>query len=609
MSELFGHYTKDKKLDKYQLNRVLNSFSPDLRQYAKVAHGQATTFVSLDHAAYKTVLWNQQGNFVLFQGYPYWQGKPLAQQVPEFYAHYQQHGALVLEQLQGRFRLVIIEEVKGSLLLAVDRFASLPIVYEMVASGLVFGSSGNPFRHLIQTSKQIDLQQIFHYLYFHVVPQPSMVFKQRHKLLPAHYLSYQLQQPNSCQLKKYWQAIYSNDISLGADNHKQVKSLLKQAVDNTVNLDWDTVGCFLSGGVDSSSIVAMASQLAQTEVKTYSIGFDAEGYDEMAFAQVTANHFPTDAKEYYVTPQDVVLVIPEIAKIYDVPFGNASAVPSYYCAKLAQQEGTKLLLGGDGGDELFGGNERYAKQKIFALYHCLPKPLRQWLIEPVAKVLPIQKIKSYIQQANTPMPDRAEAYNLIQRLGATELLTDKFYQQINWQQPLLELKQYYQLFQGLDLANQMMAVDLKMTLADNDLPKVTRMCDLAGIDVGFPFLDNNLVDFSLKLESSQKVKGLRGLRYFFKQAMQDTLPKQVLTKSKHGFGLPFGVWMLEDKNLREITLDSLTDLKQRQIIQTTFIDKLTQQYLVKHPSYYGTLVWVLMMLEQWLQAHQINLEL
>jgi asparagine synthase (glutamine-hydrolysing) len=154
------------------------------------------------------------------------------------------------------------------------------------------------------------------------------------------------------------------------------------------------------------------------------------------------------------------------------------------------------------------------------------------------------------------------------------------------------------------LINRMLALDLRFTLADNDLPKVTRACELAGLDVGFPMLDDAVVSFSSALPPRLKLRSTR-LRYFFKESMRGFLPDEIIAKTKHGFGLPFGPWLQTHRPLRQLALDSLADLKRRGIIRPEFIDELTSTHVESHASYYGTMVWVLMMLEQWFKQHRL----
>ncbi len=192
-------------------------------------------------------------------------------------------------------------------------------------------------------------------------------------------------------------------------------------------------GTFLSGGTDSSTVSGILGEVTGAPARTYSIGFEAAGYDEMAYARIAARHFRTDHHEYYVTPADVVEAIPIVAAAYGQPFGNASAIPTYFCAKLAREDGVTRMLGGDGGDELFGGNSRYARQYQFSLYSRLPQAIRARGIEPLLLGLPgieripvLRKARSYVAQARLPMPERYESYNLLERLGAANLLEADF---------------------------------------------------------------------------------------------------------------------------------------------------------------------------------------
>ena len=209
----------------------------------------------------------------------------------------------------------------------------------------------------------------------------------------------------------------------------------------------------------------MATLVSGKTIASYSIGFDAQGYDEMKYARLAAKHFKTDHHEYYITPDDLVRSIPAVAGHYDQPFGNSSALPAYYCAKMAREDGVSKVLAGDGGDELFGGNTRYAKQKVFGWYDTMPVVLRRQLFEPVSKfplvnkVPLVRKVFSYVNQAKVPMPDRLMTYNLLLRLGVHEILTPELLARVDQDSPAQQQRNVWALARTDSLVNRMLAFD------------------------------------------------------------------------------------------------------------------------------------------------------
>jgi asparagine synthase (glutamine-hydrolysing) len=517
------------------------------------------------------------------------------------------HGSQVCCALIGSFALCIIDEDSGEALLAIDRSGTHSLSFQASEAGLVFASSSDALAAHPGVGRKVDPQAIYNYLYFHMVPAPGTIYEGQQRLLPGECLLYS---KGKLERRKYWEMAFHEHETVPFDALKeQFLATLRGAVQGAAAAPG--VGAFLSGGTDSSTLAAMLGQVSGRAARTYSIGFDAAGYDEMAYARLASRHFGTDHHELYVTADDVVNAIPKIAAVFDQPFGNASAVPAFYCAKMARADGITRLLGGDGGDELFGGNERYARQAVFSRYQSVPAVLRQTLIEPLLlnlaagqKNVFLRKARSYIEQALVPLPARLETYNLLQRYGDKDVLEVNFLASMNRAAPLTNLEQAYDLSRGYSQINRMLALDLKFTLADNDLPKVVKACELAGVEAAFPFLSDAMVAFSARLAPHQKLHGTR-LRYFFKQALEDTLPRAILRKKKHGFGLPFGLWLMQHRRLKELAFDSLTALKTRRIVRPSFIDDLQQRHLAQHPGYHGTMVWVLMMLEQWHQQRRL----
>jgi asparagine synthase (glutamine-hydrolysing) len=265
------------------------------------------------------------------------------------------------------------------------------------------------------------------------------------------------------------------------------------------------------------------------------------------------------------------------------------------------------MLAGDGGDELFGGNTRYAKQRIFEWYGAVPEALRRSVLEPIfgssiVRRTPIlKKGSSYIDQARVRMPDRLDAYNLLLRTGVTSVLTPRFVAAVDTQRPIASQRAVWDASTAESFVDRMLEFDWKYTLADNDLPKVIGTTELAGIDVGFPLLADELVEFSVALPPDWKVKRLK-LRWFFKEALRDFLPAEIITKKKHGFGLPFGVWACNHVGLHALANDTVRGIAQRGIVSPAFAERLMAEYLPQWPGYYGEMVWLLMVLETWLRA-------
>lgn len=512
----------------------------------------------------------------------------------------------ILKRLGGGFSLCILDEDAAEAMLATDRMGIYPVSYELSELALVFGSTADSIILHPLIRPEIAPQSLYNYVYFHMIPGPDTIYQRQNRLLPGEYLVYR---KGSIEIRKYWDMRFlEGERRPFPELREEFLGVLRSSV--RAAADGEEVGAFLSGGTDSSTIAGILGEVTGGPARTYSIGFDASGYDEMAYARIAAKHFGTRHQEYYVTPDDIVMAIPEVARIFDQPFGNSSAIPSFYCARMAKADGLSRMLGGDGGDELFGGNARYAKQHLFSLYERVPDVVRKAVIEPLVFGFPpsvappiLRKARSYVEQASIGMPARTETYNLLEYYGAREVFTREFLETVDTSYPGALLSEIYHQNPAESLINRMLAFDRKFTLADNDLPKVSKACELARMDVAYPLISDEVVDFSLRLEPQLKLKGTK-LRYFFKEALRDFLPAEIIVKQKHGFGLPFGVWLQDHKPLQTLAGDSLSDLKARHIINPRFIDKLLGQHLGEHAGYHGTMVWVLMMLEQWYRQRQ-----
>ena len=514
-------------------------------------------------------------------------------------------GEHVLQAMQGNFAVVLVDTRQRRVVLAIDRSGIERLCFTLVGETLVFSTSARAVARHPLVAASISQQALYEYLYCHMVPSPDTAFVGVEKLLPAQAITFT---GDALTRHFYWQLGYDIDnTSDEATLRQRFLDLTEQGVARQ-NDEQRPTGAFLSGGTDSSTVSGMLGKVSGKAAETFSIGFDEEGFDELEFARITSRHFGTKPHEYYVTADDVVEAMPLIASAYDEPFGNASAAPTYFCARMAREHGIEVVLAGDGGDEFFGGNERYAKQGVFERYHRVPSLLRN-IVEPLVmkfplggSIMPLRKARSYLQQARVPLPDRMETYNFLHRSPLQEILEPEFLKAVDTERPLELAREAYFRCGSAEMIERMMHLDHKTTLADNDLRKVTRMCEAAGVEVRFPFLDDDLIAFSGQLKPEHKVHKGR-LRVLFKDALRGFLPDETISKSKHGFGLPFGIWLNEHGALKQLAEDALISLGKRGIVRPGYLDYLRREHASGHASYYGVMIWVLVELELWLQAN------
>jgi len=523
-------------------------------------------------------------------------------------ALYRRYGLDCVKHLHGAFSFALWDTQAERLLLATDAFGIQPLHYYCGDQGLVFGSRIKAILEAPATPRRIDLQAVFHYVYFSCVPTPHTIYEGIKKMPPGHYLSFSAA---GLRLEQYWDISYADDPRRLADCAPVISEYLADAVRVQATYDGqaDRVGAFLSGGTDSSAISGLLGEVLHRPAKTFSIGFAEEDFNEIAYARIVARRFRTEHHEYFVTPEDTAAFLPQLARAYDEPFGNSSAVATYYCAKLAREHDVTTLLAGDGGDELFGGNTRYVTNEVFEAYHTLPRWFRERWFEPSLFRLPVpnrwivDKARKYVRRANLPQPRRFFSYNLMHVIDLRTMFTDAFLDAVCTDAPLTLAAEHYRRVETASMLHRLLYLDLKIAITDNDLRKVTRMCELAGVRVRYPMLDHDLVEHSGRIPADLKVRRFRE-RYAFKQGFKGFLPGETLAKKKHGFGVPVSRW-LRRAPLRELAEDTLlgSTALGRGYLNRRFIEQLFALHREDRTNFYGDSLWVLLMLELWHQSH------
>jgi len=520
---------------------------------------------------------------------------------------YRECGLELLEALAGDFAFAVLEPLTGRALLAIDRMGIHSLYFATIAGKLIFGSTADLVRAYPGMKATIPLQSIYNYLHAYVCRSPGTIYSEQMKLGPGQYL---LWENGEAQVETYWRIPFEPDGTRSSEDLAgrlvlEIRAAVKRSMPKERAVE---VGAFLSGGLDSSTVVGMLSELTTGPAQTFTIGFNEASYDEMRYADATSRKFGTHSHRYYLTPGQVTEMAPKIAAYYDEPFGNSSAIPTYFCAMQAKQEGLSCLLAGDGGDEILAGNSRYLEQQTYIRYGKLLSPLRA-LLKHIAFHAPLLRrtgiwgrAQRYIQRAERPLPERLEAFNFYQLERMAEVFEHDVLREIDLEEPWRESRATYESATSTDPLQRMMHLDLKQALADCDLKKVTGMCDLAGIDVRFPFLDDDLVALCATIPPELHLKDGR-LRAFFKDAFRDFLPAEVIAKKKHGFGMPFYEWTRDHPMLRELAYDTLQALRRRHLLKADFLDKVMKEHARPRATLYDGLVWDLMMLELWLQHH------
>ncbi len=517
---------------------------------------------------------------------------------------YKKYGIDFIDKLRGTFAFAIWDGTCKELFVITDPYGIKPIVYSKNNNNFCAASRISHLLWADPSLKDINPDAIFHYLFFQAVCSPLTIYKEISKLEPGKGLH---KKERLTQFTHY-DIRYSPNRSISENEWKQqIKDQVEKAVNVFVPLSpYEKTGCFLSGGTDSSSITGFYTQLSGKPAKTFSIGFAEPKYNELEYARIAAEKFKTDYHEYYVTPRDVMALIEHLPAIYDEPFGNASVIPAFYCAHHAAEKGIDIMLGGDGGDEIFGGNERYVTNLVFQKYLGLPSLIRQKCFEPMLALMPdkglFYKAKRYIRRANIPNPDRFFSYNLLAEINPERIFQPDFIDSVNLSSFMQIAKKHYQNAAPADDTDRLMYLDMKFTITDNDIRKVTQMAEAAGIRVRYPLLDRDLVDFSATIPPQLKVKPGKN-RYIFKRAMQGFLPTEIISKSKHGMGLPIAVWFKEDPVLSQFVGDLLFSGKPRilEYIKPSFLEFLRSSFKEDKTSYYGDILWVYLMLELWLR--------
>jgi asparagine synthase (glutamine-hydrolysing) len=507
---------------------------------------------------------------------------------------YEQWGKLAITRLRGMFGLALWNTRTRALLVARDRIGIKPMHYATVNGRLYFGSELKSLLEAPDLPRDLDPDALDHYLSFLYTPRDGSIFKHVRKLPPGHLLTWQ---DGRVTVDKYWE-IPADESFTGseADAVDQLRAVLTDAVRSHLISDVP-LGAFLSGGIDSSLVVGLMAQVSGGRVKTFSIGFDEPEFDELEPARRVAAHFGTEHHEFVVKP-DGVGILDRLISHFDEPFGDPSAIPTWYVSEMARRHVT-VVLSGDGGDELFGGYDRYVPHpRVVAFDRYSPRALRRVAAIAAARLPHGVRGKNFLRHVGRDPQGRY--LDAVRFFGSDEkpaLLTPELLRRIEGPDSEARLARHFERFAALPWPSQMMRFDAETYLPEDVLTKVDRMSMAHSLESRVPLLDNEVIAFASTLPGALKIKGGRR-KHVLKQVAATLLPREIVDRRKQGFGVPLGTWFRG--NLRELFADTLLApvALQRGYFQPAFISRIVAEHLVGTRDHSFRL-WQLVVFERW----------
>ena len=517
---------------------------------------------------------------------------------------YEDLGLDCFEHLNGMFAMAIWDQRRERLVLARDRLGKKPLYYSMHGGRLVFSSELKSLMQLPGISKEIDPGAIDLYLTYQYIPHPHSIYKGIRKLPPGHFAVFE---NGELSVQRYWNVDWSRETPMDQPTaSRELKTMLADAVRIRLRSDVP-LGAFLSGGIDSSLIVAIAQQHLEMPIRTFSIGFSEADFDETHYAKMVADHVGSKHERFEVTP-DALNIVDRLVDQYDEPFGDSSAVPTWYLCELTRQHVT-VALSGDGGDELFGGYERYRALKLSGQLQSR-MPIRwlnqSWLIKRLpdssARRSFLRRVRRFCEALGQPPIERY--MNWIQIFGEAsrlDLYRESFIEQLPDRNPVSFLADAWRRAGKRDLVSCATTADLQTYMPCDLMTKVDIASMAHSLEARQPMLDYRLVEWAAALPSNLKLRGKRG-KCLLMDTYHDLLPKAIWNRSKMGFGVPIAKWF--KTSLRDRTYDALLgpDAKCHSFFRRDAIATLVEEHM-RGQSNQAYRLWNLLFLELWLRKN------
>jgi asparagine synthase (glutamine-hydrolysing) len=527
----------------------------------------------------------------------------------EVIAHaYEEYGERCFQRFNGMFAIAIWDELRKRLVLARDRLGKKPLYYSLINETFIFASELKAIMAYPFFPREVDPISFMKYLFFEFIPCPHSIFKDASKIPAASYLVWD---KRGVEVRQYWSPFDPQKVEKGiseAEAELRMVELLKASVKRRLISDVP-LGVFLSGGIDSSAVTALAQKQVPRKIKTFSIGFEDPSFDESKYGWLVSKYIGTEHYEQIMTPADLLNIVPQLPDILDEPMADASILPTYLLSKFTRSHVT-VALGGDGGDELFAGYPTYLAHKFAHQYERFLGTLHP-MISHVADLLPVSdnnisfdfKVKKFLSGIGYPDGTRNSVWlGSFPFLENEKVVSTGIHQHFNRDHLVEEICSYGEEYPYEDRITRLQYLDMRLYLQEAILVKVDRASMASSLEVRAPFLDHELVGFVMSLPSKWKLRRFTS-KYILKKAMESWLPEDVIHRPKKGFGVPIAKWVKGP--LRELFEDLLSydRIRREGFLNPEYVTRLLKDHTVNRKDNRKQL-WTLLLWELWVSRYQ-----
>ena len=517
---------------------------------------------------------------------------------------YEELGTKVFSEIDGMFALALYDAKTEKIILARDRLGKKPLYWGVFDRTLIFGSELKAILAHPLSKNSLDLKSLNKYLQYEYVPTPHTIFKNIFKLEPGHFLTYN--GAGQLRKEKFW------SVSFNQENAEQDESYFLKALDEQLNaavakrlISDVPLGVFLSGGLDSSTIAYYAARNSCQKIKTFSIGFEEDSFDESKYARMVSAAIGTEHYERILGARESLNIIPQVFDLLDEPLADASILPTFLLSQFTRDYVT-VAVGGDGSDELFCGYDTFVADRLANFYESLPLFLRQNVIESAVRRLPVSpknfsfdfKAKKFISGFYGPKKYRHQRWlGSFDKSEKSRLFRAEVWKEIEAENEFEEIDAYIRESGTRDYHQQLIYLYLRMYLMDDVLVKVDRASMFNSLEVRSPFLDTRVVDLVNGVPFKLKFSGLK-TKYILKRLMSDKLPREIVFRRKKGFGIPLAEWINDD--LKPLVLELLSEraIKEQGLFNYEYVHELLGDHFARRADNRKP-IWTLMAFQLW----------